>query len=190
MIYPNYRLGRMVSLMPLSWRKRVLIRYQTWSTIRRTGWVPDRVLSSHSVMSSRPLNMNFQKTLDVFKWDVWMHLCNQLMVVQLSDEPDRFIWNLTRSGIFIVKSMYEDSLNSLVHFPSKYLGKLKSPLKMIFYLLWFLNRKVLLIMANLIKRQWKGSKKCCFCDADESIEHLFLSCSLSKNCLPHCLQHL
>jgi hypothetical protein len=38
----------------------------------------------------------------------------------------------------------------------------------------------LLTRDNLIKRQWKGSKKCCFCDAEKSIEHLFLSCPLSK----------
>jgi hypothetical protein len=136
-------------------------------------------VSDHSVLSSRPLNIGFRRTLDGSKWDEWMHLCNRLILVHLNDEPDRFVWKLTKSGIFTVKSMYEDLMNYHEHFPTKYLWKLKVPLKIKIFM-WFLRRKVLLTRDNLIKRQWKGSKKCCFCDAEESIEHLFLSCPLSK----------
>jgi hypothetical protein len=136
-------------------------------------------VSVHSVLSSRPLNIGFRRTLDGSKWDEWMPLCNRLILVQLNDEPDRFAWKLTKSGIFTVKSMYEDLMNYHEHLPTKYLWKLKVPLKIKIFM-WFLRRNVLLTRDNLIKRQWKGSKKCCFCDAEESIEHLFLSCPLSK----------
>jgi hypothetical protein len=32
----------------------------------------------------------------------------------------------------------------------------------------------------LVKRKWKGSVKCCFCDSNESIQHLFFDCPLAR----------
>jgi hypothetical protein len=55
----------------------------------------------------------------------------------------------------------------------KYHSKLKK-------IMWFLNRKVLLTMDNLAKRNWKGCTKCCFCGEQETVEHLFLSCPFAK----------
>jgi hypothetical protein len=57
--------------------------------------------------------------------------------------------------------MYEDQMNFHVHFPTKYFQKLKILLKIKIFM-WFLNRKVLLTRDNLIRRQLKGCKKCCF----------------------------
>ena len=47
--------------------------------------------------------------------------------------------------------------------------------------LWFLNRKEILTKDNLIKRRWIGCKKCVFCDADESVEHLFIKCPFARD---------
>ena len=46
--------------------------------------------------------------------------------------------------------------------------------------MWFLNRRVILTKDNPIRRRWIGCKKCVFCDMDESIEHLFISCQLAS----------
>ena len=46
--------------------------------------------------------------------------------------------------------------------------------------MWFLRRKVILTKDNLAKRKWEGNKKCCFCDQDETIQHLFITCPLAK----------
>lgn len=46
--------------------------------------------------------------------------------------------------------------------------------------MWFLNSKVLLTKDNLQKRKWVGCTKCCFCDAQETVEHLFISCPFAK----------
>jgi hypothetical protein len=53
------------------------------------------------------------------------------------------------------------------------------PLKIKIFM-WLLNRNVLLTKDNLINRKWKGRKKYCFCDAEKSIDHLFLSCPIAK----------
>jgi hypothetical protein len=101
------------------------------------------------------------------------------MQVNLSADPDKFIWNLTSSGVFSVKSMYVDYMNGNTTYLRKYIWKLKVPLKIRIFM-WFLNRKVILTKDNLVKRQWTGCTKCVFCDAPESIDHLFISCPFAK----------
>jgi hypothetical protein len=49
--------------------------------------------------------------------------------VNLSSEPDKFVWKLTDSGVFSVKSMYIDYMNGHTRFLRKYLWKLKILLK-------------------------------------------------------------
>ena len=46
--------------------------------------------------------------------------------------------------------------------------------------MWFLNNKVLLTKDNLAKRNWTGCTKCCFCGAQETVEHLFISCPFAR----------
>jgi hypothetical protein len=121
-----------------------------------------------------PLKIGFRRLLTNNKWNEWLHLCQRLMSVQLSDEPDKFIWNLTTNGLFTVKSMYKDLMNVHTTFLRKYLWRLKIPLKIKIFM-WFLKSKVLLTKDNLAKRNWHGCTKCCFCDSMESVEHLFLS---------------
>ena len=72
------------------------------------------------------------------------------MMVNLTDEPDRFVWKLTTTGLFSVKSMYEDLMNDHTPYLRKYLWKLKIPLKIKIFM-WFLSNKVLLTKDNLVK---------------------------------------
>ena len=46
--------------------------------------------------------------------------------------------------------------------------------------MWFLQRKVILTKDNLVKRNWQGCTKCCFCDQEEIIQHLFFDCPFAK----------
>ena len=49
-----------------------------------------------------------RRSLTGNKWDKWLELVQRLMDVRISNEKDMFVWNLTPSGIFTVKSMYLD----------------------------------------------------------------------------------
>jgi hypothetical protein len=60
-----------------------------------------------------------------------------------------------------------------------YLWKLKLPLKVKVFL-WFLFRRVILTKDNLVKRNWHGGTKCCFCNKHETIQHLFVDCMMAK----------
>lgn len=46
--------------------------------------------------------------------------------------------------------------------------------------LWLMNKKSILTRGNLLKRGWKGDKCCFFCGQDESIDHLFFTCSVAR----------
>jgi hypothetical protein len=125
-----------------------------------------------TVLAQNPLNIAFRRAFNENKWNQWINLCQRLMMVQLTNTPDKFVWKLTDSGTFSVKSMYLDLMNGHTPFLRKYLWKLKIPLK-IKKFMWFLNNKVLLTKDNLVKRNWHGCTKCCFCNEPETINHLF-----------------
>ena len=70
-------------------------------------------------------------------------------------------------------------MNQETPFVNKFLWKLKIPLKIKIFL-WYLQQGVILTKDNLAKRNWFGSKKCCFCDLNETIQHLFFDCQHAK----------
>jgi hypothetical protein len=82
-------------------------------------------------------------------------------------------------NFFSVKSMYEDLKNDHIRFLWKCIWRSKVSL-MIRLFMWFLHKKVLLIKDNLMRRNWTGSKKCGFCKADETADHLFIKCPFAK----------
>jgi hypothetical protein len=47
-------------------------------------------------------------------------------------------------------------------------------------ILWFLKKGVILTKDNLARRNWNGSKKCCFCSKAETIQHLFFECHYAR----------
>jgi hypothetical protein len=75
--------------------------------------------------------------------------------------------------------MYLHLLNQHASFRHKFIWKLKIPLKIkIFFC--YLQRAIILIKDNLAMKNWKGSQKCCFCNANETIKHLLLDCHHAK----------
>jgi hypothetical protein len=90
-----------------------------------------------------------------------------------------FRWDLNTSGTFSIRSMYLNLLNQHVPFRHKFIWKLKIPLKIkIFF--WYLQRGVILTKDNLARKNWKGSQKCCFYNANETIKHLLFDCHHAK----------
>ena len=65
------------------------------------------------------------------------------MDVQLSQQPDRLCWKLTKNGEFLAKSMYLDVINSNSIPSSKHVWKVNVPLKVKVYM-WFVHKQVIL----------------------------------------------
>jgi mannosylglycoprotein endo-beta-mannosidase len=132
-----------------------------------------------NVLQGSHLNIAFRRNLDEYKWTRWMHLVGRLIEVNLTDTKDNFVWNLMTSKEFTVKSMYLDYMTGHTRYLRKYIWKIKVPLKIRIFM-WFLHRKVILTKDNLARRNWQGPKTCCFCDQDETIQHLFFQCPFAK----------
>jgi hypothetical protein len=113
------------------------------------------------ILNQHQLNIGFRRVLSGNRWIVWLQLVERLMEVNLTDDSDSFIWHLTESGVFSVKSLYTDLKNGHTRFLHKYLWKTKVPLNIKIFM-WFLHKKVLPTKDNLAKRNWTGCKKMCF----------------------------
>jgi len=127
------------------------------------------------IMASQPLNISFRRTLLGPKLRDWSNLVAQIAPFNLVDGSDSFRWNLTKSGLFTVRSMYLHLINTHTPFRHKKIWKIKAPLEIKIFL-WYLQKEVVLTKDNLARKNWKGSQKCVGCNLDESIQYLFLDC--------------
>ena len=100
------------------------------------------------VLAMRPLNLSFRRALVDNKLVEWFNLVAQIAHIDLVDGLDNFRWNLTKSGLFIVRTFYLYLIDRHPPFTYKLIWKLKVPLKIkIFF--WFLRRGVVLTKDNL-----------------------------------------
>jgi hypothetical protein len=47
-----------------------------------------------NVLAHSLLNIEFRRALNGNKWNEWLHLYKRLMTVNLSNQPDRFVWKV------------------------------------------------------------------------------------------------
>ena len=132
-----------------------------------------------TVLRSNPLNVAFRRSLVGNNLQAWLHLIAKVVNVQLTDQKDTFLWTLKQNSQFTVRSMYRALVAPLAVPYNNIIWKLKIPLKIKVFM-WYLQKGVVLTKDNLARRQWKGSIKCCFCNFDETIQHLFFDCQLAR----------
>ena len=128
-------------------------------------------LVSH-VLSSTPLNISFRRSLVANNLLLWHQLVARVMGIQLQDQSDTFVWSLHQNGFFSVRSMYRAITTTNIIPHNHIIWKLKLPLKIKIFM-WYLIKRVTLTKDNLARRRWKWSLKCCYCNLDETIQHLF-----------------
>ena len=112
------------------------------------------------VLGSSPPDVSFRRSLFGSRQTSWDALLLRLDSVQLSEGPDKFLWNLTKNGKFSVDSLYRALILPEVPINIKAnnkLWKMKIPLKTKVFA-WYLRRVVILRKDNLAKRNWHGSK--------------------------------
>ena len=71
------------------------------------------------VMASQPLNISFRRTLWGPKLRDWSNLVAQIAPFNLVDGSDSFRWNLTKFGLFMVRSLYLHLINTHTPFRHK-----------------------------------------------------------------------
>jgi hypothetical protein len=141
-------------------------------------WGPHDTVQS--VLSHAPLNISFRRTLVGGKLTAWHEVQLKVAQVNLSDERDIFSWNLTKDGVFRYNQCIAYWWTQGAPFNPKLIYKLKVSLK-IKKILWYLQQGVILTKDNLLRRNWKGSKTCVFCNSNETIQHFFFDCHHVRN---------
>jgi hypothetical protein len=134
-------------------------------------------MSVAQVLSTTPLNVSFRRALVGDSWDKWLELVGNVLMVNLNDCKDSFIWTANKN--FSVKNMYNDIVLREGTPVNCWARKAKIPLKIKIFL-WFLRNGVVLTKDNLVKRHWKGCTKFYFCGEQETIQHLFFNCPIAQ----------
>jgi hypothetical protein len=93
----------------------------------------------------------------------------------------------SNATMFTIKLMYLDITKGHTSFLHKYIWKIGVPLKIGIFM-WFPHKHVILTNNNLEKYNWNWCKKCCFCDQDETIQHLYFTCPFGK--ILWCIVHM
>jgi hypothetical protein len=102
--------------------------------------VQHKQVSVANILNQNPLNITFRCSLRESRWRLWLQLVQRLMSVQLNDEKNVFVWGLTSSWAFTVKSVYLDLLEDDTKCLKKYIWKMKVPLKVMIFM-WFYTRR-------------------------------------------------
>jgi hypothetical protein len=98
-------------------------------------------------------------------------------MVSLNERKDFFIWIANKN--FSVKNMYNDLVLKMGILINCWTWKANIALKIKIFL-WYLKNGVILTKDNLVKRQWNGCSRCCFCREQETIQHLFFYCGTAS----------
>ena len=83
----------------------------------------------HSVHTRSFDCLKFRRFLREETKEMWLKLLDLCSQVNLSHEPDRVTWLLTKSGNFSLKSLYFFLAGKRVNFPYKKMWNLKLPLR-------------------------------------------------------------
>ena len=132
------------------------------------------------MLSTRPLNVSFRRALVGDRLKSWIQLVTLVLSVNLIETCAKFVWRWNKNNSLTVRSMYLDLMQAANNLGSWVLWKIKVSLKIKKIFLWYLKRGVTLTKDNLIKRNWKGCAKCCFCNSNETIQHLFFECHVAS----------
>ena len=104
-----------------------------------------------TVLNSIPLNIQFRRSLVGEHWNAWLQLIRRLIDVQLTHQADTISWKLTTNGIFSIKSMYLNLIDSGPLSRSLHIWKIKVPLRIKIFM-WFVHKRVILTKDNLVKK--------------------------------------
>lgn len=130
-------------------------------------------------MYERRWHLNFRRWLDPILQMELNALHDRLWGVALNEEPDRPKWKWTKSGIYFVKSLYENLAWGGKDRSFRHLWKAKIPLKIRVWL-WLIWHNAIATKDNMTKRNWVGDTICRFCSDPETIHHLFFGCGGGK----------
>jgi hypothetical protein len=123
--------------------------------------------------------IQFKTRLQWLMRDQWYDLAAILNSVHLNDEKDSVYWKWTPSRSFTVKSVYEHLIKDDCGPKFQMIWKAKIPKKTKTFM-WLVEQQAILTKDNMLRRKWQGDPLCYFCNAPETVDHLFFECPTAK----------
>lgn len=130
-------------------------------------------------------NVFWKRSLRSSDEDDLLSMENIIKGISLSSPPDKFIWSLSKDPYSVkegTKRFYDFSISE--HMNWNFIWSIKVPAKITIFL-WKLHSKVLPTKSFLSDRlgSFLGSSLCSLCKShNETLNHLFWECNLSKSC--------
>lgn len=142
------------------------------------GICHDKEISLFSA-SNAQWNLSFRRWFNQDLQRQWDTILSWVHNLHLNDKDDMVVWAPNKTGMFIVKSVYNWLVRDSPIYSFAHIWKAKIPLK-IKKFICLLEKNALLTKGNMIKRKWSGDGTCCFCTQREMAQHLFFLCPISK----------
>lgn len=110
----------------------------------------------------------------------WERLMDSLEDFWLSEEADKFVWLLDKSGNYTTRSMYRR-----LTFRGADNKRMQKPWKSILpnkieVFVWLVTQDRLQTGVNLKKKERRGDKNCCLCGIDETSDHICFHCHVAR----------
>jgi hypothetical protein len=134
---------------------------------------------SVATICHRKWRLHFRRWLSEELQNQLRDLHNMLFKYKCDEHADKAIWKWEKSGKFSVKSLYKHTFGNGDGEENKQLWNAKLPLKIKIFM-WLTLQDSILTKDNLLKRKWKGSAACVFCQEAETVRHLMFECPIVK----------
>ena len=143
--------------------------------------VLDPLLTVSNAFHNNSLSIQFTRQLTGVLLIEWNHLSafySLSIPCSVNSGSDTIHWRWTATGLFTVHSLYIWlDYGGIRDKDYRTLWKTKIPLKIKIFT-WLVKEGKILTKDNLAKKGWIGDHKCHFCNENETIDHLFVTCPL------------
>lgn len=123
--------------------------------------------------------LSFSRWLPTLLFEEWLGIVNTAYSYPFENSRDVISWRLHKSGVFLVKSVYNHLSKSESGHHYKRIWMAKIPYKVKIFL-WLVENNAILTKDNLLKRKWTGDPSCYFCSSPETVGHLLFQCPIAK----------
>lgn len=136
----------------------------------------DPMISVTDAIHNNSISIQFTRQLTGVLLTEWHQLSTLSPLLIDNTIPDTIHWRWNTSGLFTVHSLYTWlEYGGIKDKDYTTLWKTKIPLKIKIFM-WLVKEGKILTKDNLAKKGWTGNQSCHFCNDNETIDHLFVTC--------------
>jgi hypothetical protein len=131
------------------------------------------------VLEGGGIHLEFRRNLEAEDRLEWEELLECLSNIHLTKNIDTIKWCIIPNGQFSIASLYRRcSFSGVTDARMEEMWRTKMPLK-VKYFVWLVYQGRIQTADNLIRKNWKGDKKCKFYE-EESVNHLLFLCPIAS----------